>query len=66
MKLETLYTIASALKVSCDALLYTEAHSIHINNIQRMLTDQSPEFISGVEDIIRACVNSFGEKDIKE
>lgn len=65
MKLETLYMIASELEVSCDALLYIDAYSTHISNIQRMLADQSLEFITGVEDIIRVCVNSFGEKDLE-
>lgn len=60
MKLKTLYSIANVLRIGCDALVYDENKSSHLRNIQRMLSDQSPEFISGMEELIRICVNRFG------
>lgn len=63
MKLEKLYTTALALNVGCDALLFSENNSIHMSNIQRMLAGCSPEFLSGMEDVIRECVNHFSEQD---
>ncbi len=63
MKLVTLFKIASALNVSSDALIYEVDDNKHISNIQRLLVNQSPEFIKGVEDMIRMCVKNFGQID---
>lgn len=63
MKLVTLYKIALALNVSSDALMYKADDNKHISNIQRLLVNQTPEFIKGVEDMIRTCVKNFGQND---
>lgn len=57
MKLEKLYL---------TALLFSENGSSHMSNIQRMLADCSPEFLSGIEDVIRACIQHFTEHDTQE
>ena len=66
MKLEKLYLTALALNTGCDALLFSENGSSHMSNIQRMLADCSPEFLSGIEDVIRACIQHFTEHDTQE
>lgn len=65
MKLTTLYKIASVLCVSFDTLVYKENNSQHMHNIQRLLTNQSSEFLGGIEDMIRVCVKRFGGKHTK-
>lgn len=61
MKLITLYKIASELKVSLDSLIHEGTNNNHIQNIQRLLIGQSPEFVTGMEEMIRVCVKRFGE-----
>ena len=63
MKLITLYTVASALSVSFDSLVYEEDDSKSIRNIQRLLAGQSPAFVGWIEEIVRVSVKRFGEKD---
>ncbi|MCI8539818.1 MAG: helix-turn-helix transcriptional regulator [Oscillospiraceae bacterium] len=63
MKLQTLRRIAEVLNVSCDALLYPESKKTSIANIQKLLEEKSPEFISSVEHVIRACVEHFPDND---
>ena len=59
MKVETLNRVAIALKVSCDALLSENSQSAHIENINKLLMDQPVEYLSGIEHIIRTCVEEF-------
>lgn len=66
MKLKTLYDIADALRVGMDALVYEGRSSLPIQNIQRMLEGKSLEFVSGVEDIVRICVENFGKEEDKK
>ena len=40
MKLQTLYSIAQTLNVSCDALLREECADVHVENIKVLLKDQ--------------------------
>ena len=63
MKLQTLYAIAAALHVSCDTLLYEEGSTVKLKNIQQMLAGQTPEFVAGMEALIRVCVDQFGQVD---
>lgn len=63
MKLITLYNLANALNVSCDALLNLESTSAHRQQIGKMLENQSAPFLEGVEAIIRVCNDYFVEKD---
>lgn len=66
MKLQTLRRIAEALNVSCDALLYPESEKTSLANIQKLLEKKSPAFISGIEHIIRTCVEHFPDEDNQE
>ena len=59
MKLYTLYCLAEALDVTCDALLYLESPSTHINTIAQLLKDLSTAYLAGIEAIIRACGEHF-------
>ena len=63
MKIITLYNLAEALNVSCDALLNSESCTAHTQTIAKMLENQSVPFLEGVESIIRVCNDYFVEKD---
>lgn len=58
----TLYSIAEALHVTCDALLYPQATSASIKSIERLLANQNAEFVADIEHIIRYCVTNFEHK----
>lgn len=60
MKLYTLYSLAEALDVSCDALLYPESTSTHVNTIVRLLENRPAAYLAGIEALIRACAEHFG------
>lgn len=62
MKIETLSKAATVLKVSCDALLTEDSPSAHIENINRLLVDQPVEYLSGIEHVIRTCIEEFEPK----
>ena len=64
MKLKTLYAIADALQVGFDALVYQEHHNVSSQNIIKMLSNKSPEFISGVEQLVRVCIDQFDKEDL--
>lgn len=59
VKTTTLYNVAQALHVTCDALLYPQSASVSIRNIERLLSDQSPEFMAAVEHMVRYFVTNF-------
>lgn len=63
MKIITLYNLANALGVSCDALLNLESTSTHRDTIMKLLENQSGTFLEAVESIIRTCNDCFVEKD---
>lgn len=62
MKLKTLLALAEALHVSADLLLYQESQSAQIHTLVLMLEGQSPEFIDGIIDLVRACMENFVSK----
>lgn len=62
MKLERLYTVSKALNVSCGALFHHEGNDDLLENISELLSGRAPEFIGGIEQIIRIC-EQFEEKD---
>lgn len=62
MKLQTLCAIAQALNVSYDALLREDNPNIHIENIKVILAEQPTEYLEGIEQIIRSCVEKFVAK----
>ena len=64
MKLKILYAIADALQVGFDALVYQEHHNVSSQNIIKMLSNKSPEFISGVEQLVRVCIDQFDKEDL--
>lgn len=59
MKIYTLYSLAEALNISCDALLYPESASSHINNIVQLLEDCPTAYLAGIEVLIRTCKDHF-------
>lgn len=62
MKVATLYATAKALQVSCDALLSENQAGAPLENIKRLLSGQSDEYIAGIERLIRTCVEEFEVK----
>lgn len=58
----TLYSIAEALHVTCDALLYPQTSVTSAKNIERLLDGQPPEFVTAIERMIRYCVTNFDRK----
>ena len=62
MKVATLYATANALQVSCDALLSENQGGAPLENIKRLLSGQSDEYIAGIERLIRTCVEEFEVK----
>ena len=64
MKVQTLYAIAQALGVSCDALLSSESPSTHLNNIWHFLERLPSEYYEGVEKLLRVCIEFFEPKDM--
>lgn len=63
MKLERLYAAANVLNVSCGALFYHEEDDAITENIRELLDGKSPEFVSGIERIIRVCAEEFEAKE---
>lgn len=59
MKLYTLYTLADALGVTCDTLLYPESASVHISTIKKLLNGKPDLYVRGVEALIRTCDDFF-------
>ena len=62
MKVQTLHKAAQALGVSCDALLSSDEATRHMHNINKLLAEQSPEHLAGLERIIRVCAEEFTAK----
>lgn len=62
MKVHTLYSMAQALNVSCDALLNPDGPAAQFENIKLLLADQSSEYLAGIEKMIRVCVQEFNPK----
>ncbi len=63
MKLYTLYILADALGVTCDALLYPESASVHISTIKQLLNGKPDLYLKGVEALIRTCGDYFLTED---
>ena len=62
MKLETLRAVADALDISVGLLFYQENESELLLTLTKMLNGQSPEFIEGILDLTRTCLENFGNK----
>lgn len=63
-KLKTLCSLAQALDVSCDAILFDEAPDAHLTTINQLLSGKPIEFIEGIEKLIRVCNEQFLREDI--
>ena len=57
--IHTLYGIAEALHVTCDALLYPQAPATSVKNMEYLLRDQPAEFVEAMERMIRFCAANF-------
>lgn len=62
MKVQTLLAVSQALNISCDALLHQEEHAAEFENIKKLISSQPPEYLEGIERIIRTCVEEFAPK----
>lgn len=62
MKIHTLYKLADALCVSCDALMYPESADARLNTILRMLQSRSEPYLAGVEDLLRVWDRHFPDE----
>lgn len=62
MKLSTLITTAQVLQVSCDALLLDDLGNVQTCTLQRLLLGKSREYVEGIEEIVRICVEKFDTK----
>lgn len=58
----TLYNIAQALHVTCDALLYPPTPDNSLRGITHLLAGLPGEFLDDMEHIIRYCVENFEHK----
>ncbi|NCE64959.1 XRE family transcriptional regulator [Pseudoflavonifractor sp. 524-17] len=65
MKVYTLCAVAQALYVSCDALVNPPSPRTYLENINVLLRDQSAEYLSGIEKLIRTCVEEFDAREKK-
>lgn len=59
MKICTLYAMADALHVSCDALLYRHTAVTQVENIGRLLAGRSDAFAEDIERLVRLCAEAF-------
>lgn len=62
----TLYNMAQALHVTCDALLYPQTAATSIRSISCLLARSSPEFAADMEHLVRYCAANFEHKSHTE
>lgn len=62
MSIPLLRSVAAALHVSCDALLFAEDSDPAMANIQVKLAGQTPESLAHLERIIQTLIEEYGEK----
>ena len=63
MKVHTLYTVANALNVSCDALLRKESQLAQLENIMKLLADLPVDCLISVEKIVRVFLEESYQRD---
>lgn len=63
MSVPVLRTVADALGVSCDALLYNISESTEIANILHILSGQSKSSLTRISKILQVWVNEYGENE---
>ena len=64
MSIPLLYNVAMTLKVGFDSLLQGESDNARFSNLQTILSEQSEESVMHLEQVIRAIVKEYGDKDI--
>jgi len=66
MSMPVLLQLADALEVSSDCLL-RHPNAVHqVKNINLLLENQSYEFISSIEKLVRLCLNEFSTVNFGE
>lgn len=67
MSIPLLRSVAAALQVSSDALLFTEESNPAMANIQVKLARQTPESVVHLERVIQTLIDEYGEtRDIQQ
>lgn len=62
LSIVSLVDMAMALDVSCDALIFGECKQATIQNIVRLLENESEETLESIELIIKTCLEEFRKK----
>lgn len=65
MSISMLRTMAQALSVSCDALLFDDGPAAHVSNIISMLQGQSQESLVHIERFVQLLLQEYGEAEHK-
>ena len=65
MSLRTLYAVADALNISCDALLRDGDYPIELENIIHMLSGQSESSLQRISKVLVTLIEQYGETDDK-
>ncbi len=60
MSIGMLRTVAHALGVSCDALLFQDSPDVHVSNIASMLQGQSQESLAHIERFVQLLLQEYG------
>lgn len=60
MRVETLMAVANALNVSVDLIISDKDRCAQIETLSRILKGCSLEFLGGIIQVVRVCVNRFG------
>ncbi len=61
MSVGMLRTVACALNVSCDALLFDDRVDAQVSNIVSMLQGQSRESLAHIERVVQLLVQEYGD-----
>ena len=63
MSIQLLRSMAAALRVSCDALLFADDSNRAMANIQVKLAGQTPESLAHLERVIQTLIEEYGNKE---
>ncbi len=61
MSVGMLRTVACALHVSCDALLFDNGPEVYVNNIVSMLQGQSQKSLAHIERLVQLLLQEYGD-----
>lgn len=62
MRLETLHAFADTLEISVGLLFYQHNTDELLLTLTKMLNGKSPEFIEGIMNLVRVCLDNFENK----